>query len=156
MMQGIQTEEVLRLTVGSPSPKPTWTWRWHSKAWPPTARQRKLTMATFDLKLQSKTTIGRNQEHLKLGVTDEAGNSRTVLWWNGAGKKIRCRKSLDLAYSLRASDWRGTPQVQMEFVDFRRLAGSKSKSTGANPKSLIIGTLGAFSNSIHLRKDHQF
>ena len=33
----------------------------------------KLTLATPGLKLQSKTLIGRNQEHLKLGVTDDAG-----------------------------------------------------------------------------------
>jgi hypothetical protein len=61
--------------------------------------------------------IGRNKEHLKLNVTDEAGNSQTVLWWNGAGE-IQPEGTFDLAYTLRASDWRGTRQVQMEFVDF--------------------------------------
>jgi len=84
----------------------------------------KLTLATSGLKIQSKTAIGRNQEHLKLNVSDEAGNSRSVLWWNGAGEKDTLPEGrLDLAYSLRASDWRGTPQVQMEFVDFRTLTG---------------------------------
>jgi single-stranded-DNA-specific exonuclease len=84
----------------------------------------KLILATPELKIQSKTSIGRNQEHLKLNVTDEAGNSRTVLWWNGAGEKDALPEGrVDLAYSLRTSDWRGTPQVQMEFVDFRNLAG---------------------------------
>jgi single-stranded-DNA-specific exonuclease len=84
----------------------------------------KLTLATSGLKIQSKTSIGRNQEHLKLNVSDEAGNSRSVLWWNGAGEKDTLPEGrLDLAYSLRASDWRGTPQVQMEFVDFRKTAG---------------------------------
>ncbi|MGD0750900.1 MAG: hypothetical protein ABSA23_05780, partial [Anaerolineales bacterium] len=84
----------------------------------------KLILATSGLKIQSKTSIGRNQEHLKLNVTDEAGNTRTVLWWNGAEEKDTLPEGrFDLAYSLRATDWRGTPQVQMEFVDFRNLSG---------------------------------
>ncbi len=42
---------------------------------------------------------------------------QTVLWWNGAGETLPEGK-FDLAYTLRASDWRGSRQVQMEFVDF--------------------------------------
>jgi single-stranded-DNA-specific exonuclease len=84
----------------------------------------KLTLATHGLKIQSKTPIGRNQEHLKLSVMDDSGISRTVLWWNGAEETDALPEGrFDLAYSLRSSDWRGTPQVQMEFVDFRGLAG---------------------------------
>ncbi len=83
-----------------------------------------LILATSGLKIESKTSIGRNQEHLKLNVSDAAGNSRTVLWWNGAEEKDTLPEGrIDLAYSLRASDWRGTPQVQMEYVDFRIPAG---------------------------------
>jgi single-stranded-DNA-specific exonuclease len=84
----------------------------------------KLTLATHSLKLHSATTIGRNKEHLRLSVADEAGNSLTVLWWNGAGEPLP-EGRFDLAYSLRASDWRGTRQVQMEFVDFRLLEAEK-------------------------------
>jgi single-stranded-DNA-specific exonuclease len=82
----------------------------------------KLTLATRALNLLSTTTIGHNQEHLKLKLADEAGNSQTALWWNGAEEKENLPHGrLDLAYSLRASDWRGSPQVQMEFIDFRQL-----------------------------------
>ena len=78
----------------------------------------KLTLATRNLTLQSATTIGRNKEHLKLVITDETGNLQGVLWWNGAGETLPAGK-FDLAYTVRASDWRGSRQVQMEFVDFR-------------------------------------
>lgn len=78
----------------------------------------KLTLATCGLTRQSTTTIGRNKEHLKLAVADETGNLQTVLWWNGAGETLPEGK-FDLAYTVRASDWRGSRQVQMEFVDFR-------------------------------------
>jgi len=84
----------------------------------------KLTLATRDLKLLSATTIGRNKEHLKLNVTDEASNSQTVLWWNGAGESLP-EGRFDLAYTVRASDWRGTRQVQMEFVDFHIVEAEK-------------------------------
>ena len=85
----------------------------------------KLTLATRGLKLHSSATIGRNKEHLKLNVIDGADNSQTVLWWNGASE-IFPEGRFDLAYNLRASDWRGTRQVQMEFVDFRLI---EEKST---------------------------
>jgi len=78
----------------------------------------KLTLATRGLTLQTVATIGRNKEHLKLTVADETGNLQTVLWWSGAGETLPEGK-FDLAYTLRASDWRGSRQVQMEFVHFR-------------------------------------
>jgi single-stranded-DNA-specific exonuclease len=84
----------------------------------------KLTLATHGLKLLSAITIGRNKEHLKLNVTDEASNSQTVLWWNGAGESLP-EGRFDLAYTVRASDWRGTRQVQMEFVDFHIVEAEK-------------------------------
>ncbi len=79
----------------------------------------KLTLATRGLTLQSATTIGRNKEHLKLTVADPSGNSRTVLWWNGGEARETLPTHFDLAYSVRASDWRGTPQIQLEFMDIR-------------------------------------
>ena len=78
----------------------------------------KLTLATRELSLRSATTIGRNKEHQKLIVADESGNTQTVLWWGGAGEPPPQGK-FDLAYTVRASDWQGSQQVQMEFVDFR-------------------------------------
>jgi single-stranded-DNA-specific exonuclease len=78
----------------------------------------KLTLATRGLILKSIATIGRNQEHLKLTVSDEAGNTQPVLWWNGTREALP-EGQFDLAYTVRASDWRGSRQVQMEFMDFR-------------------------------------
>ena len=78
----------------------------------------KITLATHNLALLSATKIGRNEEHLKLAVADEMGNKQKVLWWGGAGETLPEGK-FDLAYTIRASDWRGSRQVQMEFVDFQ-------------------------------------
>ena len=86
----------------------------------------KLVLASHALKTQSVATLGRNGEHLKLRVMDEAGISQTVFWWNGAEEKdLLPQGSFDLAFSLRASDWRGKAQVQLELVDFRNLEPEK-------------------------------
>jgi single-stranded-DNA-specific exonuclease len=85
-----------------------------------------LTLATHGLVLQSTTTIGRNQEHLKLVVADEEGNSQSVLWWDNTMEKENLPEGrIDLAYHLRSSDWRGAPQIQVEYVDFHSLEGEK-------------------------------
>jgi single-stranded-DNA-specific exonuclease len=78
----------------------------------------KLILAAPDLVITSTSAIGKNKEHLKLSVADDNGNSQTVLWWNGAGED-QPEGRFDLAYSVRASNWRGNPEVQVEFVDFR-------------------------------------
>jgi single-stranded-DNA-specific exonuclease len=86
----------------------------------------KLTLATRNLTLQRITEIGRNKDHLKLHVADESGVTQTVLWWNGGEEELPASLTenggkFDLAYTLRASDFRGVRQVTLEFVDLRWL-----------------------------------
>ncbi len=78
----------------------------------------KLTLASRNLTLKSSTQLGRNKEHLKLTVEDEHGHQQSVLWWDG-GREELPEGRFNLAYSLRASDWRGVRQAQLEFVDFQ-------------------------------------
>jgi single-stranded-DNA-specific exonuclease len=75
-------------------------------------------LAARGLHLKKAQKIGRNHEHIKLDIYDDAGNAQTVLWWNGAGE-ILPEGKFDLAFTVRASDWQGNRQVQMEFEDFR-------------------------------------
>ena len=74
-----------------------------------------LTLATKDLSLASHTSIGRNGEHLQLIVEDKAGNTQKVLWWRGAGEPLP-EGRFDLAYTVRASDYRGQRDVQVEWI----------------------------------------
>ncbi len=46
-----------------------------------------------------------------------------VLWWQGAGWPLP-EGRFDLAYSARASTWRGQRQVQIEWVDARPVPGA--------------------------------
>jgi single-stranded-DNA-specific exonuclease len=77
-----------------------------------------LTLASLRLSLVSHTTVGRNGEHLQLIVEDEAGDTQKVIWWRGAGEPLP-EGRFDLAYTVRASDYRGQRDVQVEWVDAR-------------------------------------
>ena len=84
----------------------------------------KLTLASHNLTVKSSAKLGKNKEHLKLTVEDENGAAQQVLWWDGGSEELPEGK-FDLAYTLRASDWRGVRQAQLELVDFRVLESEK-------------------------------
>jgi len=79
-----------------------------------------LTFATHKVSLRSVATIGKNREHVRLTVEDESGNVQSILWWGGAGSELPEEGSkFDIAYSLRASTFRGDKQVSLQFEEFR-------------------------------------
>jgi len=79
-----------------------------------------LMLATRRVKMKSVSTLGKAKEHLKVWVEDEGGAVRDILWWNGAGEELPEQGSLfDIAFSLRASTFRGEKQVSLEFEEFR-------------------------------------
>jgi single-stranded-DNA-specific exonuclease len=79
-----------------------------------------LVLASRGLNLTTYTTAGRDNEHLLLTVEDKQGASQRVVWWQGEGWPLP-EGQFDLAYSVRASTFRGQRQVQVEWVDARTL-----------------------------------
>lgn len=77
-----------------------------------------LTLATRGLQVVKSTEIGKNKEHLKLTVQDEAGRQQDVLWWKSAGEAMP-EGRFDLAYTLRTGSFRGARQLNLEFVELR-------------------------------------
>jgi len=78
-----------------------------------------LTLVSRGLSLKSYTTIGREEEHLLLTVEgEEASGSQRLVWWGGAGWPLP-EGRFDLAYSVRASTFRGQRDLQVEWIDFR-------------------------------------
>ncbi len=81
-----------------------------------------LNLATRNVKMKSVTTLGKAREHLKLRVEDEGGTLRDILWWSGSGEELPEEGIVfDIAYSLRASTFRGERQVSLQFEEFRIL-----------------------------------
>lgn len=85
-----------------------------------------LTLATRNVTLKSITQIGKAKEHLRLTVEDEHGNTQPILWWGGAGEDLtdsssplRTGSKFDVAYTLRASSFRGQKQVTLQFQELR-------------------------------------
>ena len=80
----------------------------------------KLTFASRGVTLKSVAEIGKTKEHLRLAVEDENGNVQRVLWWGGAGEDLpETGTQIDIAYSVRASTFRGEKQVNATFEELR-------------------------------------
>ncbi len=79
-----------------------------------------LTLATRNVTLKSAVTLGKTKEHLRLNVADEHGNVESFLWWSGAGEELPPTETkFDIAYTLRATTFRGQRQVSLQFKEFR-------------------------------------
>lgn len=74
--------------------------------------------ACKDLLLSQVQIIGRGQEHLLLTLEDAEGRPFSVIWWQAAGMELP-EGALDLAYTLRASDYKGQRRVQIECLHLR-------------------------------------
>lgn len=79
-----------------------------------------LTLATRNVTLKSVKEIGKTKEHLRLVVEDENGEAQSFLWWGGASEELPPTDSkFDIAYTLRATSYRGQRQVTLQFKEFR-------------------------------------
>ncbi len=78
------------------------------------------------LRLAGQTYMGREQEHLALLLEDENGVRHRVIWWGGADF-VRAEPLpeglLDLAFTLRATAFRGEREAQIEWVACRPTPG---------------------------------
>ncbi len=79
-----------------------------------------LVFATRNLKLTGYSAVGRTGDHLQLALEDELGHQRQSIWWQGAGNPLP-EARFDLAYSVRASTYRGQRDVQIEWIDYRQV-----------------------------------
>ncbi|MGQ9518386.1 MAG: DHHA1 domain-containing protein, partial [Anaerolineae bacterium] len=76
-------------------------------------------LAARSLTLASIETVGERREHYRLRLTDEAGISHEVIWFNG-DRDLLPQGPLDLAFALRQNLYGGTRRMQIELVAVRR------------------------------------
>lgn len=86
--------------------------------------------AIRNLSIVETRSIGRDHEHLRLVIQDRAGHQQAVLWWNGANLP-QPDDRFDLACLVRASNYRGEPEIQLEWVDFAPITEESLALTGA-------------------------
>ncbi len=94
-----------------------------------------LTLATRNLKVKSSTIIGRTKEHVQVFVEDEAGEVQKIFWWHGAENPLP-EGHFDLAYTVRASDYRGERQMQIEWVEARPVEREVIEVPGSRVKGV--------------------
>ncbi len=85
-----------------------------------------LTLATRDLKLVKQTGLGRRGDHLELQVENSAGARQRVIWWRGAGQALPTGR-FDLAYTLRANNYKGLREPLVEWTGFRLTAATATE-----------------------------
>jgi single-stranded-DNA-specific exonuclease len=96
-----------------------------------------LILATRGLSLIEHTTVGRTGEHMKLIVEDEEGTTQQVLWWRAEAADLP-QGRFDLAYTVRASDFRGRRHVQVEWIDARPLAEPTTLRRSPQPAVHVV------------------
>jgi len=72
------------------------------------------------LTVRSHSQIGRSGDHTQVTVEDETGHKQRVLWWQSGELPTGV---FDLALKVRASDYRGERQMQVEWIDARPAEG---------------------------------
>lgn len=77
-----------------------------------------LVLSIPRLNVLASSTIGRDGSHLQVVVKDEFDQTRRVLWWGGADWPLP-EGPFDLACVVRASNYRGQRDVQVEWIDAR-------------------------------------
>jgi single-stranded-DNA-specific exonuclease len=80
-----------------------------------------VVLASQRLELVSEQTFGRDRAHRQLTVRDAADTTHRVTWWRGA-EHAPPSGLFDLAYLLKASDYRGERSLQIEYIDARVVA----------------------------------
>jgi single-stranded-DNA-specific exonuclease len=75
-----------------------------------------LLFAARNCTLQNSTVFGKTGDHLQLIIEDPSGESRKLIWWQGAGSPLP-EGRFDLAYTIRSTNFRGQLTVQIEYVD---------------------------------------
>jgi len=109
-----------------------------------------LTLASRDVTMKSVSTIGKAKEHLRLNIEDEAGNVQSILWWGGAGGELpEADSKFDIAYSLRASSYRGQKQVTLQFEEFRVVEEKTIEVKKAKPEIIDLRLNSSFTRSVH-------
>lgn len=81
-----------------------------------------LTLATKNVKVKSRRTMGSRGDHIDLRLEDVDGNEQRVVWWFGDLSEIP-EGRFDIAYTVRANVFKGKREAMVEWLDARPAEG---------------------------------
>jgi len=79
-----------------------------------------LVFMSEDLKFKGFSTVGREDEHISVTVSDKEQKIHKFIWWNGAenfNNDISESSELNLLYTARSTSFRGEKSIQLEWID---------------------------------------
>lgn len=82
-----------------------------------------LTLATNNVQIKSRRTMGSRGDHLDLKIEDESGTEQRVVWWFGDVDAVP-QGRFDLAYTVRPNYFKGKQEALVEWLDARPAAGA--------------------------------
>jgi single-stranded-DNA-specific exonuclease len=82
-----------------------------------------ILLASRGLELVSERIFGPGRDHRRLVIRDSDGQTHEVIWWRGAERGLP-QGTFDLAYTVKASDYRGERELQIEYVAARATDGA--------------------------------
>lgn len=95
-----------------------------------------LALATRNVHVKSRRTLGSRGDHLALKIADDAGNEQRVIWWFGDVDSVPEGK-FDLAYTVRPNVFGGKREALIEWLDARPVEGA-AVALGADVSTYTI------------------
>jgi single-stranded-DNA-specific exonuclease len=93
-------------------------------------------LACRNLSLTGYSAVGKQGEHLLMTLEDDLGYSQQAIWWQGADKSIP-DSTFDLAFTARASTYRGQRGIQLEWIDYRPAVKSSVQVSSYSPTIIV-------------------
>ncbi len=87
--------------------------------------------------IEHTRTFGRKGEHREVTLADRAGNTQRLIWWRGAEIDLP-ETLLDVAFTIKTSNFRGDTALAIEWVDFREAEIPADLVAAPRSKSNII------------------
>jgi hypothetical protein len=83
-----------------------------------------VTLAMRDVAIAGERAFGRRGEHREVTLEDRQGLSRRVIWWRGADEDMP-QGRLDVAVTVKSTDYRGAHALSIEWVDARVIEAAR-------------------------------
>lgn len=96
----------------------------------------RITFATRAVTVERSRTFGRKSEHREVVIADETGRTQTLTWWRGAGLDLPAGH-LDVAYTIKSSNYRGEIALNLEWIDYQIAATPVIEVAPALPITVI-------------------
>jgi single-stranded-DNA-specific exonuclease len=77
-----------------------------------------VVLVSKNVEIEKTSFIGKSQEHRKLVIKDNKGNTHNAVWWGSADLTLP-EGPFDLAFYLRRDDYRSEGGALLEWLDFR-------------------------------------